>query len=91
MGKYGTNTMRKLNKKQKNLINKQATYNYLQDKPQMYRSADTLDCYDELNTINCYENMDSDIERHYGDTMVDLISTKRHNLQKVGKYTTMGT
>lgn len=83
--------MRKLNKKQKKLIDKQATYNYLQDKPQIHRSADTLGCYDELNKINCYENMDSDIERHYGDVMVNLISTRRHTLQKVGKYSTMGT
>jgi len=85
--------MRKLNKKQKNLIDKQATYNYLQDNLYVFVSADTLDCYDKLNTIKCYETMDSDIERHYSDTMVDLISTRyrKHNQQKVGKYTMVGT
>jgi len=65
--------MRKLNKKQKNLIDKQATYNYLQDKLYMFVGADTLPCYDELNKINCYETMDSDIERHYVDVMGRLI------------------
>jgi hypothetical protein len=64
--------MRKLNKKQKGLIEKQATFNYLQDKMYSFISADTLNCYEQLNSINCYETMDSDIERHYSDTMSKL-------------------
>jgi|JYMV01.1.fsa_nt_gi hypothetical protein len=65
--------MRKLNKKQKGLIEKQATFNYLQDNMYSFISADTLTCYDQLNSIKCYETMDSDIERHYSDTMSKLV------------------
>jgi hypothetical protein len=60
---------RSLIKKQKKLIEEEAAHNYSQDNKYMFVAADTLRCYDKLNEIKCYESMDSDIERHYSDSM----------------------
>lgn len=64
---------RKLIKRQKKLIEEEAMHNYLQDNLYMFVSANTLRCYDKLNSIKCYETMDSDIERHYGDSMSNVL------------------
>ena len=64
--------MRKLNKKQKTLIQVQAENNYNKGYISVFIEADDLPVYDALCDLNIYENMDSDIERYYSDCMMEF-------------------